>query len=125
MAWRSLECCNSISAMPNNRARDQIAHGAAKVDLLGDGDDTHATLTPISKDVDAFLEVPCQAVELPHNNRVDLAGKDGVLQFLESVALQIGGAVAVLEPACAFDPLTVNPGLHLGPLAVCLLSFRR
>ena len=125
MAWRSFEWCNSISAMPNKKLAIRFSNWAAEVDLLRNGDNANATLTPIGQHVHAFLETASYAVELPHHNGVDLAGEDGGLQFLKSIAVQVSGALTVPEPTCAFDMVALNPGLQLGSLAIGLLALGR
>jgi len=64
-----------------------------------------------------------QAVKLPHNDRINLARKDGGLQFLKSITLSGRRALAVFKPLRPSDALTLQPGFQFGALTVGLLAF--
>jgi hypothetical protein len=101
----------------------QMSNRAAKINLLRNGDDPHSMLAPVGQHVDAFLKTSRQAVQFPHHNGVNLSGKDGRLQFLESVTLKACAALLILKPLRVFMPVTLQPRFQLGALAVGLLAF--
>jgi DNA invertase Pin-like site-specific DNA recombinase len=88
---------------------DSPAHLAG---LLGVARSTlYAALAPVGQHVHAFLEAAGQTVKLPHDNGVNLSGKDRGLQFLERFPLEGRGALVILEPPYPLVPMTLQPRL--------------
>lgn len=57
-------------------AGDDPADRPIKVELLCDADDPYALLAPVGEEIDAFALLPREPVELPDDDRVDLAEED-------------------------------------------------
>ena len=103
-------------------AGDHLAHRAVEVDLLGDGDDTQPSVTPIAKCVDPVAKRSGESVELPADDRLNLTLEDGFLEFPKCLAFQVVAGFLIDKPFDVIDPVALEPTLDLAPLPGCILS---
>ena len=87
-------CFSNPEEHPGHHTTD----GAGKVDLLGDGYDTHALFAPIAFGIDPLFDRAGEAVQFPDHNRIELAIKYGLVQRLVLVPVCGGSAFGIFIP---------------------------
>jgi hypothetical protein len=102
---------------------DKMPHGAAQVDLLRNGNDAHAKLTPSRERIDTLPHRTGDTIQLPHHDHFDRACKDRLLQAYQAAARERGTCFRILEPLHCIKGVTVGtqPALNLGVLAIAFL----
>ena len=56
----------------------QEVPGRIRADRLGDRTYLAAELQELAAEIEMLLQVPCEAVELPHENKIDINGGTGL-----------------------------------------------
>ena len=111
-------------SQPEQHARHHPPNRPAQVDLLGNDHHTNSTFAPVGQQANAFVLTPGNAVELPHDDGVNLAIKDRLLHPIERGPFERLAALAILEPLNVrrLDAVAGEPVTDLGLLAVVLLA---
>jgi hypothetical protein len=99
-----------------NDGEHGLAHWRGGVDLLGDGNKVHPEVAEFFQRINELFRRAREAVELPHQNRVELAGANRLPQPLQGRSIGGGAAHLIDELGRDRQPAVGGIGAQLAQL---------